>query len=1061
MKHPIAAVIIIIILLALVPYMPMMKYNESQHTKPGEATEDPELPLLDSDGDGMPDDWEIKYDLNPIDALDANFDKDNDGWDFDRNGLVEGGVENETYTNLEEYLRGTDPTNKDTDGDEMWDGWEVNYGLEPLLSDDAHKDSDFDGFDVNDNDLLDENENFSNIKEFNEDTNPRNPDTDGDMMWDGWEVYYELDPLDKEDRDEDPDNDGFDRNQDGKISFSEQFTNYEEFLKKTNPKNNDTDEDEMIDGWEAHYFDQAMSNPSQINIFLNAYQLDPRKNGTENEDLDQDLLTNIEEFRNPKINVDNYTHSSPISNDTDLDGLLDGWEIYQKYYGQPLLDPSTNDTDFDGMPDGWELHWNTGWYGDDGLYHFLDPTNYFDHSRDEEPDGWDVDRDGQIKGAELFTNVEEFLKGSNPFLSDTDGDSMPDGFEAAFHLNPSRDDALEDFDKDSFNDYRAMWGLPEVVGGQYTNIQEFKSGINWTDPSNNDTIYQDGDGMWDGWEVYYDLNPLDISDAFEDPDEDGYDFNHDGFLSLNESFINLEEFNNGTDPFDPDTDGDQMPDGWEVYYGLNPLFNDSAGDLDGDGISNFEEWNNTFFDVDGIIPMNPASRDTDKDGIEDLEETILGDDGYITDPTSNDTDEDGIPDGWEVDHELDPTFAPDAEYDPDEDGTWLDDDYDGTYDTYHNFTNLMEYLNGTDLRNKDSDGDTMWDGWETFYGLNASSDLDKEQDMDMDEIINFEEFNSTLLQISDKDGFISTNPSRSDTDFDGLTDHQELNFTFPTDPTTNDSDSDDMPDGWEWKFYLNPLDPADAKLDNDTDSYDVDGNGVIKTSTEYYSNLDEYLNGTNPLVADSDEDGIWDVWEAYYRQFTKESSDTDLQNLSWMFNPNDPKDASYHTDEDGMNNSLEFANPVDFDGRLSTNPLIADTDADGIDDYDECFGTPLLRSYGIYSDPTMWDTDSDGMPDGWESNFTRGWVVPGEMGLFLLNATDPQDAQEDPDNDGIDGDWNVPPNYRYFTNLMEYEFWSRHEEPEYYANPFWYDSLIPGYNDGFIAYVYDVGGGSL
>ena len=39
----------------------------------------------DTDGDGMPDGWEVSYNLNPISDLDANEDADNDGWDFDRN----------------------------------------------------------------------------------------------------------------------------------------------------------------------------------------------------------------------------------------------------------------------------------------------------------------------------------------------------------------------------------------------------------------------------------------------------------------------------------------------------------------------------------------------------------------------------------------------------------------------------------------------------------------------------------------------------------------------------------------------------------------------------------------------------------------------------------------------------------------------------------------------------------------------------------------------------------------------------------------------------------------
>jgi pectate lyase len=49
-------------------------------------------PPLDSDHDGMPDEWELKHGLNPRDASDARQDKDGDG-----------------YTNLEEYLNGTDP----------------------------------------------------------------------------------------------------------------------------------------------------------------------------------------------------------------------------------------------------------------------------------------------------------------------------------------------------------------------------------------------------------------------------------------------------------------------------------------------------------------------------------------------------------------------------------------------------------------------------------------------------------------------------------------------------------------------------------------------------------------------------------------------------------------------------------------------------------------------------------------------------------------------------------------------------------------------------------------
>ena len=51
-----------------------------------------ETPPKDSDADGMPDEWERRHGLNPGDPSDANLDKDHDG-----------------YTNIEEYLNGTDP----------------------------------------------------------------------------------------------------------------------------------------------------------------------------------------------------------------------------------------------------------------------------------------------------------------------------------------------------------------------------------------------------------------------------------------------------------------------------------------------------------------------------------------------------------------------------------------------------------------------------------------------------------------------------------------------------------------------------------------------------------------------------------------------------------------------------------------------------------------------------------------------------------------------------------------------------------------------------------------
>ena len=51
--------------------------------------------------------------------------------------------------------------------------------------------------------------------------------------------------------------------------------------------------------------------------------------------------------------------------------------------------------------------------------------------------------------------------------------------------------------------------------------------------------------MDDDWERAHGLNPNDPSDANDDPDHDG--------------LTNLQEFILGTDPHNPDTDGDGVP----------------------------------------------------------------------------------------------------------------------------------------------------------------------------------------------------------------------------------------------------------------------------------------------------------------------------------------------------------------------------------------------------------------------------------------------------------------------------------------------------------------------
>lgn len=67
----------------------------------------------------------------------------------------------------------------------------------------------------------------------------------------------------------------------------------------------------------------------------------------------------------------------------------------------------------------------------------------------------------------------------------------------------------------------------------------------------------DGDGMPDSWEIAHGFNPYDPADSGSDADGDGLD--------------NVGEYGAGSDPAEPDSDGDGVSDGAEVAFGQNPV----------------------------------------------------------------------------------------------------------------------------------------------------------------------------------------------------------------------------------------------------------------------------------------------------------------------------------------------------------------------------------------------------------------------------------------------------------------------------------------------------------
>ncbi|MBI9021249.1 MAG: hypothetical protein JEZ10_08365 [Verrucomicrobia bacterium] len=142
-----------------------------------------------------------------------------------------------------------------------------------------------------------------------------------------------------------------------------------------------------------------------------------------------------------------------------------------------------------------------------------------------------------------------------------------------------------------------------------------------------------------------------------------------------------------TDPDKWDTDGDWMPDNWELANALNALVGNSSGDADSDGVDDRQEYQ------------------------------------YGIDPLSSDSDSDGMSDAWEVSNGTDAQTS-DATEDPDGDG----------------LTNYEEFSAGTDPLRPDSDEDGIPDGFEAHHGMNPCDPLDVLVDHDGDMVPSLYEY---------------------------------------------------------------------------------------------------------------------------------------------------------------------------------------------------------------------------------------------------------------------------------------------------------------------------------
>ncbi|MBL7997133.1 MAG: OmpA family protein [Candidatus Kapabacteria bacterium] len=326
------------------------------------------------------------------------------------------------------------------------------------------------------------------------------------------------------------------------------------------------------------------------------------------------------------------------------------------------------------------------------------------------------------------------------------------------------------------------------------------------------------------------------------------DFDKDGISNAQEKQL-------GTDENNPDTDGDGLPDGYEIR-GLRKT------------PKGFSE------EYIAALPQDaqrtdPKKPDTDGDGLNDKDELVI----HKTNPINADTDGDRLKDGEEIARKTKPLVG-------DTDGdALLDGDEVDTYKT--------------DPLKADTDGDSLGDGDE----VKKHSTNPLKTDTDGDGIADGEELNTT-----------KTNPTKDDTDNDGLKDGDELN-QYKTDALKRDSDGDGLADGEE----VNTVKTDPAKPDTDGDGL-KDGDEVNSHKTNPLStdtDKDRLSDGdevnkhkTNPLKDDTDGEGLKDGDEVlgYGPKGIKTNpnlADTDADKLSDAKEQNDIGTDPNNPDTDG------------------------------------------------------------------------------------------------------------------------------------------------------------------
>ncbi|MEI8351527.1 MAG: LamG domain-containing protein, partial [bacterium] len=757
------------------------------------------------------------------------------------------------------------------------------------------------------------------------------------------------------------------------------------------------------------------------------------------DDPDNDGLSNQQEYQ---LSVTNKSwYYNPINSDTDGDGMDDKYEYEsvdptnlteaaRASYRPAAVDNGSGSVDNgpEGNPDG-DYHWSTT----DGYRHLEQPLMNIEEYRG--PDNIAPYTNAAVNFGDVGYPFPSNPVGNRPTVyvrvavpgdtgdqskgnaENSDRDTYDDGFEYSWdqwqHWGRTNVASLIGGTQEVF-----MVGVTNMVGIYYTNTIPNWATARVFNPGHTDVVGNGPDN-----DVLYDYQLGKVSQYWYDASREYNVWRPDalspGIAGAPHS-IRMDSPPNGeasprrcSHPFMWDVDLDGLPDGYEVVFGYDPWANRTIGHTVPDGQDNPDDDWMAWAEADNAFSLR------------NHEVYVSTNYLNVVFPCTN----------------YDPRVAV-AQFYPTPDrmpgpGTAIApktkrysnaDEMRGP-DGIMTIVPVTPGLNIDDATHPfkvDSDDDGIWDGWENYVGLNASSAIDAGVDGENDGLNSLAEFQSFFTSSTNRSALVPV------ADWN--------NKIFPTDPNSGDSDGDKVGDGGEKGFF----------------------NGIVATATNIF--LDEtgamttqvvaravwsgncYLSGgLNPTSSDTDADTLPDPYEASYpataggtgldgtiRDAFGDADRDKLPNyieyytcaiMPWQqgtpsfTRPVNPDD--YFGGTDGTPKAWDWSQQIYIPlypdesgvgrfGYSGTCPNMVDSDEDGMDDYYEIYhgicpvygivdemlsrilargripvGPPLrpfvgdIRSLVYVSGTPMMDPDGDGLPNSEEAvNVTRPFLTP-------------------------------------------------------------------------------------